>query len=70
MAAFSSVIAYLLYYHVLARMPASRVSAILYLQPVVATLMAIPLLARAGELRACWWEARWRWPASIVTERS
>ena len=45
MAAFSSVIAYLLYYHVLALMPASRVSSLLYLQPVVATLMAIPLLA-------------------------
>jgi drug/metabolite transporter (DMT)-like permease len=45
MAAVSSVIAYLLYYHVLAKMPASRVSALLYLQPVVATLMAIPLLS-------------------------
>jgi drug/metabolite transporter (DMT)-like permease len=45
MAAVSSVIAYLLYYHVLAKMPASRVSGLLYLQPVVATLMAIPLLA-------------------------
>lgn len=45
MAAVSSLIAYLLYYHVLVRMPASRVSGLLYLQPVVATLMAIPLLA-------------------------
>jgi drug/metabolite transporter (DMT)-like permease len=45
MAAFSSVVAYLLYYYALARMPASGVSAMLYLQPVVATLMAIPLLA-------------------------
>ena len=45
MAAVSSVITYLLYYHVLTRMPASRVSVIMYLQPVVATLMAIPLLA-------------------------
>lgn len=45
MAAFSSVVAYLLYYHVLTRLPASRVSVLMYLQPVVATLMAIPLLA-------------------------
>lgn len=45
MAAVSSVITYLLYYHVLTQMPASQVSGLLYLQPVVATLMAIPLLA-------------------------
>lgn len=44
MAAFPSVLAYVLYSHVLTFIPASRVSAFSYLQPVVATVLAVPLL--------------------------
>ena len=44
MAAFSSVLAYLIYYHALTYIAASRVSAFSYLQPLVAVLLAIPLL--------------------------
>ncbi len=44
MAAFSSVIAYLIFYYALTHTAASRVSAFSYLQPVLATLMAIPVL--------------------------
>ena len=44
MAAFSSVIAYLMYYYALTHIAASRVSGFSYLQPVLATLMAIPIL--------------------------
>lgn len=44
MAAFPSVIAYVSYSHVLKFIPASRVSAFSYLQPVLATTLAIPLL--------------------------
>jgi drug/metabolite transporter (DMT)-like permease len=44
MAAFPSVLAYVLYSHVLKFAPASRVSAFSYLQPVLATTLAIPLL--------------------------
>lgn len=44
MAAFPSVICYLIYYYVLKYIPASRASAFSYLQPVIATLVAIPVL--------------------------
>ena len=44
MAAFSSVISYLIYYYALTYRAASRVSVFSYLQPVLATLMAIPIL--------------------------
>lgn len=44
MAAFSSVLSYLMYYYALTYIPASRVSGLSYLQPVLATLMAIPIL--------------------------
>jgi len=41
MALFPSVIAYLIYYHALAQMSASRVSAFSYLQPVFASIMGV-----------------------------
>lgn len=44
MAAFSSVTGYLIYYYALARMPASRIAAFQYLQPVFASLMAVAML--------------------------
>ncbi|MBV8819089.1 MAG: DMT family transporter [Acidobacteriaceae bacterium] len=44
MAAFSSVLAYLIFYHAIRYVSASRVSVFQYLQPVLATLMAIPTL--------------------------
>ncbi len=44
MAAFSSVVGYLIYYYALARMSASRIAAFQYLQPVFAILMAMVLL--------------------------
>jgi drug/metabolite transporter (DMT)-like permease len=44
MALFPSVIAYLIYYHALARMTASRVSAFSYLQPVFASIMGVVIL--------------------------
>jgi drug/metabolite transporter (DMT)-like permease len=44
MALFSAMIGYLIYYYALTYMAASRVSAFSYLQPLVATLLAIPLL--------------------------
>jgi drug/metabolite transporter (DMT)-like permease len=44
MALACSVFAYLIYYHALKYIPASRVSGLSYLQPVLATIMAIPLL--------------------------
>ena len=44
MALFPSVIAYLIYYHVLAHMSASRVSAFSYLQPVFASIMGVFML--------------------------
>ena len=40
MAVCSSVLAYLIYYHALTKISASRVSAFNYLQPIVATLLA------------------------------
>jgi drug/metabolite transporter (DMT)-like permease len=44
MAVFAAVIAYLIYYYALTYLPASRVSAVSYLQPVVATLFAVGFL--------------------------
>ncbi len=45
MAAFPSVLCYVIYYYALSHIPASRVSAFSYLQPLLATSMAIFLLA-------------------------
>ena len=47
MALFPSVIAYLIYYHALAHMAASRVSAFSYLQPVFASIMGIAILGES-----------------------
>ncbi len=44
MGAISSVTGYLIYYYALARMPASRIAAFQYLQPVFASLMAVAIL--------------------------
>ena len=44
MALFPSAICYLIYYHALSHIPASRVSAFIYLQPVIATVMAVAFL--------------------------
>jgi len=44
MALFPSVICYLIYYHALARVSASRVAAFIYLEPVIATAMSVALL--------------------------
>lgn len=44
MAVFPSVVCYLIYYYALAHIPASRVSSLSYLQPVLATTLAVPLL--------------------------
>lgn len=44
MALFPSVICYLIYYYALTYIPASRVAAFNYLQPVLATLMAVAAL--------------------------
>lgn len=44
MAVFSSVVSYIIYNHALKYVAASRVSAFSYLQPLLATLLAIPLL--------------------------
>ena len=47
MALFSSVIAYLIYNYALTYMPASRASAVSYLQPLGATLLAVAMLGEA-----------------------
>jgi drug/metabolite transporter (DMT)-like permease len=47
MALFPSVIAYLIYYHALAHMTASRVSAFSYLQPVFASIMGVVILSES-----------------------
>ncbi len=47
MAVFSSVIAYLIYNYALTYMPASRASAVSYLQPLGATLLAVMLLGES-----------------------
>lgn len=44
MALFPSVVCYLIFYYALRRLAASRLVALAYLQPLLATLMAIPLL--------------------------
>ncbi len=44
MAAFSSVVAYLVYYYVLTHMAASRISQFSYLQPIMTTSLAVILL--------------------------
>ncbi len=44
MAVFSSVISYLIYYHALTFIPASRVAAFSYLEPVLASLLAFAFL--------------------------
>ena len=44
MALFSSVVCYLIFYYLLARIPASRVMAFSYAQPLIATLVALPIL--------------------------
>jgi drug/metabolite transporter (DMT)-like permease len=47
MALFPSVIAYLIYYHALAHMTASRVAAFSYLQPVFASAMGVVMLGES-----------------------
>lgn len=44
MSAFASVLAYLFFFYALTHIAASRVSVFSYLQPVLATLMAVPVL--------------------------
>jgi uncharacterized membrane protein len=44
MAVFASVVCYLIYYYALSHVPASRVSAFSYLQPLISTVMAISIL--------------------------
>jgi drug/metabolite transporter (DMT)-like permease len=44
MALFPSVLCYLIYHYALTYIPASRVSAFAYLQPLIAILLAIPVL--------------------------
>jgi len=44
MAIFPSVLGYLIYCHALTKLPASRVSAFSYLQPLLATVLAVPML--------------------------
>ncbi|MDQ6663880.1 MAG: DMT family transporter [Acidobacteriota bacterium] len=44
MALFPSILCYLIYYHALKRISASRVSAFSYLQPLLAILMAVAIL--------------------------
>jgi drug/metabolite transporter (DMT)-like permease len=44
MALFPSVLCYLIFYYALTYIPASRVSAFAYLQPLIAMLIAIPVL--------------------------
>lgn len=44
MAALPSVVCYLIFYYALTYLPASRVSAFSYFQPLLATLLAVPLL--------------------------
>lgn len=50
MAVFPSVVSYLIYYYALTYIPASRVSAMSYLQPLLATLMAIPMLHERADV--------------------
>lgn len=43
-AVFASALCYIIYYYALSHVPASRVAAFSYVQPLLATLMAIPML--------------------------
>ena len=45
MALFPSLICYLIYYHALSHISASRVAAFIYLEPVIATLLAVAFLS-------------------------
>jgi drug/metabolite transporter (DMT)-like permease len=47
MAIFPSVVSYLIFCYALTKMPASRVSAFSYLQPVLATILAVPMLGES-----------------------
>ena len=47
MALFPSVICYVGYFYALNYIPASRVAVFAYLQPAIATLMAVPLLGES-----------------------
>jgi drug/metabolite transporter (DMT)-like permease len=47
MAIFPSVLGYLIYCYALTQMPASRVSAFAYLQPLLATILAVPMLGES-----------------------
>ena len=44
MTVISSTICYVFFYYALNRLAASRISAFAYLQPVVASLLAVPML--------------------------
>jgi drug/metabolite transporter (DMT)-like permease len=44
MAVFSSIVAHVIYYWALSHLPASRVASFSYLQPLVATVLAVPAL--------------------------
>ena len=44
MAVFPSVVCYIIYYHAITRIAASRVAAFVYLEPIVATLLAVAFL--------------------------
>lgn len=50
MAAFPSIVCYLIFYWALIYIPASRVSSFSYLQPLIATLLAAPLLSEPVSL--------------------
>lgn len=50
MAVFPSVVCYLIFYWVLMFIPASRVSAFSYAQPLIATLLAVPVLGESVTL--------------------
>jgi drug/metabolite transporter (DMT)-like permease len=50
MAAFPAVLCYLIYYWALNHIAASRISVLSYLQPPIATLMAVPLLGEVVTL--------------------
>ncbi|MEJ7607943.1 MAG: DMT family transporter [Bryobacteraceae bacterium] len=45
MVVFPSIVCYLIYYYALRYLPASRITAFSYLQPLIATLTAIPFLS-------------------------
>lgn len=47
MALFGSLFAYLMYYWALAHMPASRIAAFTYLEPLMASAIALPLLGES-----------------------